>query len=872
MEADEAMQRQLKLYSMIVSKTSSGIVVTDPEGRIAWTNKAFEELSGYHLQEMVGKYPGALFTGPDTDGQVAAYMQECVQHQRGFQTEIVSYAKDGRRFWMEIDADPVFNDDGELLYFIAIQTDVTERRRTHEALRQSQRRLQDLSEASGEFIWDLDELGYITYVSEKVRDILGYRPEEMIGNLCFEFMPADEVGPRKAFFEDALLHQEPVRDLEHRYLSKNGKVVWLLTNGLPLTMDAHGCRGFRGSSLDITDRKEGEAQRALLLQALESSSEGIAITDSAGRFTYMNRAHAVIFGYASAEDLIGQDWSVLYSEEEAERFLREVFPVMQQERRYHGRARALRQGGEPFLEDFSLTLLPGGGILCVCRDATTQAQAEENLRTAKNEAEQLNKRLEREILKAQRLAEEADRANRAKGAFLANISHELRTPLNGILGYSQILLGQESLQSSDRQGVETIQKCGEHLLDLINDVLDFSKIEAGRVELSPQSFNLRAFLAELIEMLRIKAQAKGLQADLELPSQGLPENVLLDRRALRQILINLLGNAVKFTESGRVVLSVSCRATSDRPRLVVQVSDTGPGIHPDQQEVIFEEFYQGNPEQTYHGTGTGLGLAISRRLVRAMGGELRLDSQLGSGATFWFEIPLDESTLSSTPEQTQPSCTLLGYRGATKTLLVADDVSHNRRVLCTFLQQLNFHVVEASNGLEAIRRLEETPVAACFIDIAMPEMDGVEFAQFLRNQPQWQHLPTFATTAFSSGSLAEFGQSALFNAFLSKPLDLAHVKDVLTRHLELDWVWQAADEMKPEDAPSAQTEEPAIPPEYLERLLSFSNDGNMRAVRETLKELPANSQSLAQLRRMAESYEVEALCLLLQQILAEPAR
>jgi signal transduction histidine kinase/ActR/RegA family two-component response regulator len=484
-----------------------------------------------------------------------------------------------------------------------------------------------------------------------------------------------------------------------------------------------------------------------------------------------------------------------------------------------------------------------------------------NLQANKTRMEQLaaidRERKEAEAARETALAEAVALA-RQRSQFLAQMSHELRTPLNAIIGYAD-LLGRDRDHLTERlaSGLATIRESGQHLLTLINDILDLARVEAGKMVLHPGPVHLDTFLQVLANIMRVKAEEKGLAFSCEL-APGLPSAVMVDETRLRQVLLNLLGNAVKFTDSGRVALRVlpaAPAAAPDSARLRFEVTDTGIGMGSQQLGRIFQPFEQVAAAQRREG-GTGLGLAISQQLMQLMGGHIDVVSEPGKGSTFSFEI--DVPVAAATPAAAAPHETLMGYEGERKRLLIVDDVPQNRAMLLDLLQGTGFIVAAAANGLECLVLLDSFKPDLILMDVMMPVMDGNETTRQIRHIPGWGDVPIVAMTASASPDDERKSRDAGASAFLAKPVDHDLLLRTIGRLLALKWTTR-------QPAPEGGEETAmAVPPaDEIETLWQLAQIGSMREIRERAAYLrgldPAYAPFANRLDTLAQGYHSKQL-------------
>lgn len=491
--------------------------------------------------------------------------------------------------------------------------------------------------------------------------------------------------------------------------------------------------------------------------------------------------------------------------------------------------------------------------------------------------------------------EAAEAASLAKSTFLANMSHELRTPLNGIMGYTQILQDSKDTSARQQQDLQIIYKCSEHLLTLINDILNLSKIEANKLELNPEIFDFAEFLQEVSKMFSLKAQQKSIDFNCINLTQ-LPLSICADRQRLRQILINFLSNALKFTDNGSVALKVGVKDSSpdeleivqhetdgDRHssglahsvKICFQIEDTGCGISPEKVEKIFLPFEQVG-DIYRQGEGTGLGLAITKNLLALMGSEIFVESTAGVGSKFWFDLNLPVISDFSASIPIKSTKIVIGYPGQKQKILVIDDHWENRSVMMNLLEPLGFELVEAADGETGLKKAVEWQPDLIFCDLVMPGMDGLQLIQKLRLLPQFQST---IIVAASASVFNEDRQKCLelgYSDFIAKPIQALELLDKIKSYLNLWWIYEpVSTEEKLTEAVSlaASPQEMVVPPK--EELLGLYQAAESCYVEDVELEItrlqqlqPEYSSFVARVVELSEDFEYQAIVKLIEPYLS----
>lgn len=449
---------------------------------------------------------------------------------------------------------------------------------------------------------------------------------------------------------------------------------------------------------------------------------------------------------------------------------------------------------------------------------------------------------------------EAESANQAKSRFLANMSHELRTPLNGILGYAQILQRDSNLSPTTHNGLSIIERSGHHLLTLINDILDLSKIEAERMELAPTEFHLGEFLEVITGIIRVRAEQKGINFVYDQRSP-LPAVVEFDEQRLRQVLLNILGNAVKFTQAGQVVLSTGYH----HERIRFQISDSGVGIAVEELEKIFEPFRQSTSRPAWT-EGTGLGLAISDRLVQMMGGKIHVRSELGRGSTFFFDLHLPERSSAHKP-LSAPTAKIVGYAGPRRTVLVVDDRDFNRTILRDLLEPMDFAVLLADDGNSAVTMTLEHRPDLVLMDLVMPGMGGFAAAKAIRSELGHAAPPIIAISASVFDVTKEQCQAEGCIDFIPKPVDINLLLQIMSEHMVLNWVYAESTTVVESEKPVTATVQ--LPHSVLAAMHESVLIGDVLALQAQVAslaaELPHAQAFLGPVRTMVDEFQLEEL-------------
>ncbi|WP_246021689.1 PAS domain S-box protein [Paenibacillus zeisoli] len=780
---EQRLQESQSRYKSLFEYNPAGIFAIDLEGRLLSINTGMEALIGYSREEVRGELLLPFFDIQDQEEVKLSTQNVFRGNTKSYETRILSRGE--QLVDISLTLLPIVVNH-QIVGAYGIASDISSRKQSERLLKESESRYKSLFEYNPAAVYSMNLEGDYLTANENLELLTGYSLEDLIGKYFGPLVP--EAFTSKTLHHFALAAKGFPQNYEISIQHKQGHLVDISVANIPIIIDDE-IVGVYGISSDITDRNDYIKQIEKLSNEytliLSSVSEGIFGVDNEGKTTFINPAAAAMLGLDS-KDIIGQfhlDWiqqtrgdGTYYAPGETP-----IYKAVKEGRWYQSKEDIFwKKDGTSFLVEYRISpLVDKGerkGAVIVFRDVTD----------------------EKEIIRAKESAEQADRA---KSEFLAIMSHELRTPMNGIIGMTGLLATTE-LDEEQQEYTNIIVQSSNSLLHILNEILDFSKIEAGKMVLSHDPFCPVQVIKSVVELFEPRAEEKQVKLIYEIDA-SVPSPIMGDELRLRQVLINLVSNAVKFTDQGMIKLSVSAKQLRSSPESLVLefiVQDTGIGIPLDLQSQLFQSFSQLHPSINRKYGGTGLGLAISKKLVELMGGTIGMDSEPGQGSTFRFTL------LSSQYKDTSVSSELVekielvvpDYESNRSVdepeeqrslrILIAEDHPVNQKLLHTILARRGFEADIASNGKEAVEAVLKGNYDLVFMDIQMPIMDGLEATYSIRKHPEHALKPIIvAVTAFAKNEDRESCLASGMQDFVAKPIYLAEVDRILK-----DWLPYAA--------------------------------------------------------------------------------
>ncbi len=762
--AQEALRESQERYRAVFENTGTATIIIEEDTTLSMVNTEFEHLTGYPKEEVEGKKSWTEFVVEEDLARMKDYHAK--RRENGwegpneYEFRLIDKHENMKNIWIKVTVIPGTKKS------VASLMDITSLKRAEETIQIEKAYLEQLFESAQQAIVMVDHHNAISRINSEFFRIFGYTGDEALGKSIDDLIvPVDLRDEAVSITKRAGRGQRVA--LETIRQRKDGALIDVSLLASPIKIGSEQV-GRYSIYRDITERKR--AQEALreseerYRSLFQDSIDAIYVTTLEGGFVDANQSMLELFGY-SREEMVALNAEQLFVDREDLRSFRKSIDEKGFVRDFEVTSRK-RDGAEiSCLLNVSLRRAGDGSILGyqgIIRDITERKQAEEELQQAK---------------------EEADAANRAKTEFLASMSHEIRTPMNAIIGMAD-LLQETSLTPEQHQYVQIFSSAGENLLSIINDILDISKVEVGHLDLEAVAFDLREIAENTCDVQALRAHEKGLELACHITSD-LPTGLIGDPVRLRQILMNLVGNAIKFTEEGEVIVEVKSQSSGLKERgaggieLLFSVADTGIGIPPEKVSAIFDSFTQADTSTTREHGGTGLGLTISKRLAELMGGRIWVESQVGQGSTFYFTARFQVQAESEVDIQ-RPAVDMKGMK-----VLVVDDNEANRIILGRMLSRLGALVSEAEDGEQGLAELQRAmesgdPYELLLLDCRMPGMDGFEVAEHLKRELNIPKMTIMMLTSDRRSGDIDRCRELEIARYLIKPVKQSDLFDAIT--------------------------------------------------------------------------------------------
>ncbi|MBE9222506.1 PAS domain S-box protein [Cyanobacterium stanieri LEGE 03274] len=768
-----ALKESEKKFRILVNNAPVGIFQTDEQGLCHYVNPQWLKMTGMTYNEAMEVGWAKALHPEDKERVFEEWHNSIINNIPFVSTYRFINQKNHKVCWVSGNGVTIKNEEGKVTGYFGTILDIT-------ALKNSEEKYRRIVETTTEGIWMIDKNGNTNFVNAQMGEMLGYSAEEMLGKPLFYFMDQEAKNLAKKYLKRLVQGIKEQHDF--RFTRKDGSDLWAIVSTTPNINEKGEYLGSLAMITDISDRRQTE----LALIEFKHTLQQLALHIPGMIFQYRLRPDGSShFPYAS--DGIKQIFQL--TPEEVKDDATPVFNIIHPED-----MEKVRQLLQESTQDLRLCYCEyricrqDGSIIWVSGHSTPTTQADGSIIWHGYICDISDRiKTQQELIKAK---ETAEKATKSKSAFLAMMSHEIRTPMNGVIGMTGLLLDTK-LTPQQKEFVEIIRSSGESLLTIINDILDFSKIESGNLELEKQTFNLVKCIESIFDLLQFQAKKKNLQFSYYYSSE-LPQIFIGDVTRIRQILVNLLGNALKFTEKGKVTLTVTGFKIDDyqtnnknQPyQIKFAIKDTGIGIPKQRQNRLFKSFTQIDSSINRKYGGTGLGLVISKLLTEKMGGKIWVNSDIGMGATFYFTVkvttmeekqPIKNNTLIHQPKSSTHKKTLK--------ILLAEDNNVNQKVALLSLKKIGHLADVVSNGLEVIEALKRQHYDVILMDIQMPEMDGLEATRWIRNNyPSSQQPHIIAMTAGAMEGDRTLCLDAGMNGYISKPIDLESLKQILVKN------------------------------------------------------------------------------------------
>ncbi len=865
-------------HSAMVSYISDVIGIIGADGLMKYKSPNIEKWFGWKPQELIGKN-GFNNIHPDDQEMAMRVFMELMQKELSVRTIECNYkCEDGTYKPIELTATNLINDPnigGILINY----HDISDRKQAEKAIQESEKNYRHLFKnlivgfALHEII--LDEKGKpIDYrfleINPAFEKMTGLKAVDLIGKTSMEVLPNTESYWIEAYGEVALTGKVINFENYSRELDKHYQV----------SSYSPEYGKFATIFLDITEHKIAEEKlrenEHRYLQLVDTANEGILVLQD-GFLKFINPKILEITGRTEEYLLKVSFLDLIYAEDQELVQLNYIKRINGEEVDQRYQVRIKKNDESVCWIEMSGVIIDWDGkpaTLNFVNDISERIQTEEKLLNYTSQIELKNLELDMALFsaeeataKAQEMATQAEIANKSKSMFLANMSHEIRTPLNAIIGFSQLMNRDKQLSESLREYNTSIIRASEHLLDLINDILELSKVEAGRVVLNPTNTDLYSLLEDIKIIFKERAQSKNIQFIFKTSSK-LPRFIVVDNSKLRQIFVNLIGNAIKFTEKGAVSIhSHVLKIDDETSKLVVEVQDTGPGIPEGEIKNLFKHFVQ-TSSGINKGSGTGLGLALSRELAILLGGNINVSSKVGKGSLFTFDVEIKEGIYEEAEEKNNKQVICVDSKDKIYKILVVDDKEENLKVAVNLLKMVGFETNEAVNGEDAFQKFEQWSPDLVLMDMRMPIMDGYEATRKIKLTKKGKNTPIIALTASTYEDEQKKVYSLGMQGYIRKPFRENEMFGIIGKVLGISYIYE--EQVKPEFQDRYTNNEYLIesdlsklPEQLLFQMQEAISVADLDLLIELIKSIEKTNMALAeQLMEHARNYNYEYLQLI----------
>jgi PAS domain S-box-containing protein len=786
LERDAAKKAVDKSLHAFIESASDWAWERDAEGKLTYISENFETITGISIDKVMGQNSSVIMQQNGYDDRVA----KLIAYSNKSKSPIMDLRysmkrKDGSVIHLSTSGQPKFDASKNFTGYVGWTRDITKEVDAELRLRQSEKMQRDFAESAGDWGWEIDADLRYRYISERAQKVTGFDHQKFIG----QKVGVSGEGPSKtqwSAFEKSFENREPINAFIHCIRRDDGSALWLERSAKPIYDEDGTFKGYRGIARDVTQRITAveeaaaarrqleennakleqtiqmrtaviEAKSSLLKEVLESMAHGVVVMDQ--EFTIIDLNSKAWRTSGLPQEMWAPGLSVtpvleigirhgLYEFSSSKEYYTQCFKAIKET----GMFRVIRRQKDGTIIEEIIRARPNGGFVSTYNDITAAQQREDELRE-----------LSEELLISK---DAAETASRTKSEFLANMSHEIRTPMNGVVGMASLLLDTE-LTEKQASMASVIVSSGDALLKIINDILDFSRLEAGKFKLAAETFDLRESIEDVATLLALQVEKKGLEMMVRY-DPDLGSAFVGDPGRIRQIITNLVGNAVKFTDEGHILLEVTGKRRGEIASVVISVTDTGCGIPLDQQKAIFEEFEQVDGSSARRYDGAGLGLAISRKMVEAQGGGISLTSEPGKGSTFTITLPLAIDATANEILAARPA-KLDNLRA-----LIVDDNEVNRTILLEQLASWGLKADAFESAKDALAAMtaaagDDAPYAVAVLDFQMPDIDGVTLAKMIKADTALSATPLILLTSAGRKGDPNGLVGDVFSAYLVKP-------------------------------------------------------------------------------------------------------